>query len=159
MRTRMIKPGFWTNEQLAELSFETRLLFLGLTMIADKEGKLEDRPKRIGAEVFPFDKLDIVTMLDDLVRADLIMRYKLDDGKEFRRYIWIINFHKHQNPHIREVDSAIPFPADIKPPPIKVGGKKVGRNKPLMVEPDEETKPERRRQIIESVKCKHEELF
>ena len=29
-RARNIKPGFFTNDLLAELPFETRLLFIGL---------------------------------------------------------------------------------------------------------------------------------
>jgi len=44
-RTRSIKPAFFANEHLAELSAGTRLLFIGLWTIADKNGKLEDRPK------------------------------------------------------------------------------------------------------------------
>jgi hypothetical protein len=40
-RIRMIKPGVMENEELAELSPLTRLLFIYLWMLADREGRLE----------------------------------------------------------------------------------------------------------------------
>ena len=46
-RARNIKPGFFKNEFLAEMPCEVRLLFIGLWTLADREGRLEDRPKRI----------------------------------------------------------------------------------------------------------------
>jgi hypothetical protein len=46
-RARNIKPAFFKNEQLVELGMSTRLLFIGLWCLADREGRLEDRPKRI----------------------------------------------------------------------------------------------------------------
>ena len=45
MRARNIKPGFFKNDALAELDFAGRLLFIGLWGIADRAGRLEDRPK------------------------------------------------------------------------------------------------------------------
>ena len=46
-RSRNIKPGFFKNEDLLDLPYEYRLLFVGLWTLADREGYLEDRPKRI----------------------------------------------------------------------------------------------------------------
>ena len=42
-RARLLKPGFFTNEDLCELPAFGRLLFAGLWTIADREGRLEDR--------------------------------------------------------------------------------------------------------------------
>ena len=39
-RARNIKPGFFRNADLAELTFEARLLFIGLWTLADSEGRL-----------------------------------------------------------------------------------------------------------------------
>ena len=50
-RTRSIKPSFFDNEILGDLPPLTRLLFIGLWGIADREGRLEDRPKRIKKEL------------------------------------------------------------------------------------------------------------
>ena len=41
-----------------ECSMSARLLFVGLWTIADRNGRLEDRPKRIRAELFPYDEID-----------------------------------------------------------------------------------------------------
>ncbi|MCX8018393.1 MAG: hypothetical protein N2690_10910, partial [Rhodocyclaceae bacterium] len=59
MRARNIKPGFYKNEDLAECSVWARLIFPGLWMMADRDGRLEDRPKRIKAELLPFDAVDV----------------------------------------------------------------------------------------------------
>jgi len=44
MRSRNIKPGFFMNELLPEIELLGRLLFIGLWLLADREGRLEDRP-------------------------------------------------------------------------------------------------------------------
>ena len=46
-RARNIKPGFFANDLLVDLPFEVRLLFIGLWTIADRAGRLCDRPKKI----------------------------------------------------------------------------------------------------------------
>lgn len=108
MRARNLKPGFFKNEQLAELPPLTRILFQGLWCLADRRGRLEDRPKRIKAEVLPYDDWDVDRALDDLARAGFIVRYEID-GK---RYIQVVNFERHQSPHVREPESTIPPPPD-----------------------------------------------
>lgn len=108
-RSRNIKPGFFRNEILAELPQGTRLLFAGLWTIADKAGRLEDRPKRIKADVLPYDDDDVDAMLEALAKKSFIARYKHGAA----RYIQILNFDKHQNPHKNEGESEIPPPAEI----------------------------------------------
>ncbi len=58
-RIRTIKPQFFLNEELAELPAMVRLLFIGLWTQADREGRLLDRPKRLKAEIFPYDNFDV----------------------------------------------------------------------------------------------------
>ena len=103
-RARNIKPSFFTNEDLVDLSFETRLLFIGLWTLADRAGRLEDRPKRIKMAVFPADSVDVERSLADLEEAKFIDRYEA----EGKLCIQIINFLKHQNPHIKEAPSTLP---------------------------------------------------
>ena len=105
-RARNLKPGFFRNEILAELPPLSRLLFAGLWTIADKAGRLEDRPKRIKADVLPYDDGDVSGMLDQLAGAGFIVRYAVNG----ERYIQITNFSKHQNPHVKEGESIIPAP-------------------------------------------------
>jgi hypothetical protein len=105
-RTRNIKPGFFKNEQLAELPMAARLLFAGLWTIADRDGRLEDRPKRIKAEVFPYDNQPIDRLLSALDKAGFITRYAVGES----RFISIPTWDKHQNPHVKEPASIIPKP-------------------------------------------------
>lgn len=118
-RSRNIKPAIMSNEDLAELKPIERLLFIYLWMLADREGRLEDRPKRIRAEALPYDNVDADKMLDQLVDAGFIRRYSVDGEK----IIQIVNFLKHQNPHVREAASALPEEGpettEIEPPPEK----------------------------------------
>jgi hypothetical protein len=105
-RARNIKPSFFTNEQLVELPYEARLMFIGLWTIADRSGRLEDRPKRIKMSLFPADDVDTDKMLNMLVKAGLILRYQVNNEP----YIQVITFAKHQNPHVNERPSTIPAP-------------------------------------------------
>ena len=112
MRARNIKPGFFKNEQLSECSFEARLLFPGLWMLADRSGRMEYRPKRIKAEIFPFDNMDVVALVAELEKNGLVVVYEANSVK----YLWIPGFLKHQVPHHKEKQSVIPpHPRDIKP--------------------------------------------
>lgn len=103
-RARNIKPGFFTNEDLVEVDFGTRILFAGLWTLADREGRLEDRPKKIKIGVFPADNVDIEVMLQELHRYNFIKRYEANGEK----YIQIVSWHKHQSPHHTEKASVIP---------------------------------------------------
>lgn len=104
MRARNIKPGFYKNDQLAECSLAARLLFPGLWMIADREGRLEYRPKRIKAEVFPYDDVDVSALVGELAREGLVVEYEVGGAA----YLWITGFKKHQNPHRNEKASELP---------------------------------------------------
>jgi hypothetical protein len=106
MRSRNLKPGFFTNELLAECPPLARLLFAGLWCVADRRGLLEDRPRRLKIELLPYDDCDVDTLLTILHERGFILRYTNPDG----RYIWIRNFAAHQHPHQNE------RPNQIAPP-------------------------------------------
>lgn len=107
MRARSIKPGVCDNELLGTADPFYTLLFERLWMIADREGRLEDRPLRIKAQAFPYrEGLDVEPMLAWLTKNGFILRYAAD-GK---RYIQVLEFKKHQKPHSNEQDSVIPPP-------------------------------------------------
>ncbi len=107
MRARNIKPGFFKNEELAEIEPLGRILFEGLWCMADREGRLEDRPKRIKAEILPYDDCDAEKLLTALAGKGFIVRYSVNG----ENYLQINNFLKHQNPHPKEADSEIPPPS------------------------------------------------
>jgi len=106
-RIRTIKPEFFLNDELAELSPLTRLLFIGLWTLADCKGRMEDRPKRIRAQLHPFDDGDTDAMLQSLHEGRFITRYEVN-GK---RYLEITTFTKHQRLTGKEVDAISEIPA------------------------------------------------
>lgn len=104
-RARNIKPAIMDNEALAELPALTRLLFVYMWMLADREGRLEDRPKRIAAQALPYDRAaDIDEMLAALTAGGFIQRFTAA-GKAV---IQVVTFRKHQTPHGTEKDSDLP---------------------------------------------------
>lgn len=107
-RTRSIRPGFFLNEKLAEVNPLGRLLFAGLWTIADRRGRLEDRPRRIKAELLPYDDCDIDDLLNQLSTGGFIHRYIVAG----ERYIEIVNFEKHQHIPGSEAESIIPSSSD-----------------------------------------------
>ena len=105
-RSRNIKPGFYKNEDLAECSIWARFIFPGLWMMADREGRLEYRPKRIKGELLPYDNEDVEPLWNELQRFGFILIYEVQGAK----FIQIVKFLTHQNPHYKEAPSTIPAP-------------------------------------------------
>lgn len=104
-RARNIKPSLFKNELLGVADPMLTLLFEGLWLLADREGRLEDRPLRIKAEIFPYrDSVDVESMLSWLHQNEFIVRYSVDA----KAYIEVCSFTKHQNPHKNEAQSEIP---------------------------------------------------
>jgi hypothetical protein len=66
MRARNIKPGFFKNEDLADCDLSARLLFIGLWCLADREGRLEYRARKIKAEVFPYENISVEKLIKQL---------------------------------------------------------------------------------------------
>ena len=84
-RTRLLKPDFFRDEDVATMEPMARLLFAGLWTIADRRGRIKDRPKRIRADVLPYDMAaPIDYLLGSLLERGLIRRP--GDG-----FIWIVD--------------------------------------------------------------------
>lgn len=138
-RARLLKPGFFANETLAELPFEDRLAFAGLWTTADREGRLEDRPRRLAVAIFPYDRVDMDATLGRLNDRGFILRYECQG----ERYIQIVNFRKHQSPHVREPKSAIPAPgAPYASPMLALDESESGPAEAVTGDPETESVPE-----------------
>lgn len=111
MRARNIKPGFFRDEQLLKTSPLGRLLFAGLWCLADREGRLLDRPAQIKWDILPADDCDVNALLTELAMRGFIRRYTVDGT----RYIEVTRFLAHQHPHHKEKASLIPPPPDTTP--------------------------------------------
>lgn len=112
-RARNIKPGFFSNEELAQCEPLARLLFAGLWCWADRDGRLEERVMRLKAQILPYDDCDVGRMLAELAKRDFIVRYRVGNSN----YIQIQKFRQHQNPHVREMASTIPAPGQHQSSP------------------------------------------
>lgn len=106
-RIRTIKPDFFFDEDLCTLPHKNRLFFIGLWTQADRDGRGEDRPDRLKANIYPYEKVDGEAIMQTLA-PHFIIRYE----KEGRRYFQIRNFSKHQRPHHREPASEYPEPTE-----------------------------------------------
>lgn len=110
-RIRYVKPEFFLDEDLADHPIWVRYLFEGLWCQADRDGRLDDRPRFLKTQIFPFDDVDVEDGLSQLSKAKssgnpFILRYVVD-GK---RYIQILEFQRHQNFHRDEKPRGIPAP-------------------------------------------------
>lgn len=107
MRARNLKPSLFKNELLATSDPLYAWIFEGLWCLADREGRLEDRPRKIHLEINAGRAYEgTETSLNWLTENGFIVRYQ--HGQD--RYIQVIRFGKHQNPHVREPASIIPAP-------------------------------------------------
>ncbi len=94
-RIRTIKPEFWTDEDMAEVSEAACLLAIGLLNYADDEGYFNANPKLIKAAVFPIREpsVSIPVMLRELSNHGYLSMFYTSDSRQFGL---IKNFAKHQ---------------------------------------------------------------
>ncbi len=115
-RIRTIKPKFWTDEKVVELSAFARLLFIGIWNFCDDEGRMVFSPKRIKMQIFPADSLDIMVLFDELRAVGLIHTYTVADVA----CLQVLGFAKHQKIDKRS-PSKLPSPPnsaeDLRAPP------------------------------------------
>lgn len=105
-RIRTLKPTIWDSEQLAEVSVNARLLFVGLITQADDEGRLKGSAKLIKSQVFPYDDFtsgDIAEWLQELSGEGLIHWFEVN-GKQF---VELPTWRKHQRVS-HPTESALP---------------------------------------------------
>jgi len=109
-RSRRLRPGFFTNEELCSLPPLTRLLFAGLWTLADREGRLLDQPGKIKAQLFPCDRrFSVERGLAQLAAKGFVLRYSSDT----LRLLFIHSWYRHQTPHPREELSKLPPPPSV----------------------------------------------
>lgn len=106
-RARNIKPAFFNNDLLAEIEPLGRLFFIGLWTISDYRGCLEWRPKRLKAQLLPYDNCDVDNIGINLDKSGFIRFYSVQ-GQTFAK---IVNFDKHQNPHKNEKSKGSDIPS------------------------------------------------
>ena len=116
-RTRQLKPQFFTDDDLGTAEPLARLCFAGLWTLADREGRLLNRPRQIKVQVLPYDDCDIEKILDELEARKFIVRYTADGVS----IIQIRSFKKNQTPHPREAERTLPQPQVMVEPRLDQG--------------------------------------
>lgn len=91
-RIRTIKPEFWTDEKIVELSPLARLLFIGLWNFSDDAGNGEGSRRQVKMRIFPGDNIDVDPLIEELKAQGLVSEYAVE-GKV---YLNIRNFTRHQ---------------------------------------------------------------
>lgn len=109
-RARNIKPGFFKNDALADCGAVCMVAFAGLWTIADFQGNLEYRPRRIKLDTIPYFDTSIEECIDTLEKAGFVHRYHIDT----KEYLHIRHFDTHQNPHKNERGSGTLIPVPLK---------------------------------------------
>ena len=107
-RARNLKPSFFSNDILAECEPMARLLFAGLWTLADRDGRLEYRPKRIKGALFPYDNCDIEALIAQLAARGFVQVYQVGG-------IHVLNiptFVEHQRCHPDERSEGLPPPPE-----------------------------------------------
>jgi hypothetical protein len=105
-RIRTIKPEFFDDPEIGDLTLWARLFFIGLWVQADREGRLLADYRRLKARIFPFDAKcpDLAKLAEELHVKGMIRRYQDSQGREC---LWLPGFLKHQRPHPKEPPSII----------------------------------------------------
>lgn len=113
-RIRTVKPEISLNEDLYEMEQETslpmRFAWAVLPCHCDREGRFKWKPRRLGAQILPYDESDFSRVLDALVTRGMVVKYRVGDA-------WfgvIPTFKDHQVINNREADSNLPDVSDAE---------------------------------------------
>lgn len=107
-RARNLKPSFFSNDILAECEPMARLLYAGLWTLADRDGRLEYRPKRIKGALFPYDSCDIEPLVSQLAARGFVQVYQAGGIN----VLCIPTFGEHQRCHPDERSEGFPPPPE-----------------------------------------------
>lgn len=100
MKSRLIRPAMFVDEQLAKVGYRERFFVIGMLGLADREGRMEDRPLKIRAQVLPYETVNGEEILAELSNNGIITR---TGG-----YIQINCFNEWVSPFRTEKESVIP---------------------------------------------------
>lgn len=136
-RIRTIKPEFFTSEDIVSRSALARILYIGLWCEADREGRMEWKPKTFKLRYLPGDACDVELLAQELIDAKMLILYEVAGIL----YAEIPSFTKHQVINNRESESTIP--ARVKDAPgtraarVKAEGKEGRKGKEGSVDDDD----------------------
>lgn len=93
-RIRTIKPDFWTDGAIVEMSPYARLLYIGMwNFTLCDHGHLADDPLKLKLQILPMDDVDIRVLLAEVMQSGRVVRVSDLVG---RTYLFIPRFTDHQ---------------------------------------------------------------
>ena len=100
MRRRVIDPNFWTDSKITELSFNARLLYIGLWQYADDEGLFIEDLKNIKMTLFPDQNFPLQNVYGELIEAGFFRFGRFTDNsvsaQTTTKIVEIRHFKDHQ---------------------------------------------------------------
>lgn len=106
-RIRTVKPEFWQNEELAEVSEPARLIALGVLNLSDDEGWFKAHPRLVEAALFPLTEPSLSTH-ECLKQLCAIGYLEVRTGTDGKDYAKVVKFTAHQKVNR-------PTPSKIRP--------------------------------------------
>jgi hypothetical protein len=95
-RIRTIKPDFWTDEKIAELPIQSRLVYIATWSYADDYGVLRASMRLLKSQILPYDetiRLDVFTKwIDALINARMLIPFMFKNES----YLYVRTFSDHQ---------------------------------------------------------------
>lgn len=93
-RIRTIKPDFWTDGAMVQLSPFARLLYIGMwNFTMCDHGHVADDAMKLKLQILPMDNVDINALLAEIMDAGRVTRIEDAEG---RKYLYIKRFEDHQ---------------------------------------------------------------
>jgi len=107
----MIHTSIWASGQVAKLSYQARLLFIGLITFADDDGRLKGNPSLLRSQIFPYDEevsvKNVENWLKEVLDQNLVLSYVIND----EQYLYHPNWSEYQTlRNDRRKESHIPSP-------------------------------------------------
>ncbi len=88
MKTRLLHPSFFTDNKVAALSPNAKVLLLGLWLRCDDYGRALYLPKLIAGEVFPLEQVDIESLLNEVIGGQFIEVYEVAEQMFYQVPSW-----------------------------------------------------------------------
>lgn len=92
-RIRSLKPEFFTDSTIVQLSPYARLLYQGMWCHADEAGVLEDDALQLKMRILPADPVNAEELVDELVKSKRVRRVCAPDGTAV---LVVAKFTEHQ---------------------------------------------------------------
>jgi hypothetical protein len=145
-RKRMIDPEFWSDEDMAAVGRDARLMFIGVWNHSDDYGNLPHSPAKLKAQIFPLDDdlkvTDVERLLADLIRVGKMVEYSANGS----RYLHVPDFVNPNSPYCQKISR----PSARVHPPFTESSRTQGG---LILKRRERKRKEVKRRVCSAERC------